>query len=120
MQIPSLLVVLMQVLTPALLEWMWKAMKNRLDKGRIWLRIAFLMIPLAYIASMAGWLVAEVGRQPWVIQDLMPTMTAVSRIDSGAVQITFWMFAAIFSILLIAELSIMIKQIKIGPKEEEA
>ena len=76
------------------------------------------MIPLVYICSQAGWIVAEVGRQPWVIQDVMPTVSAVSRIDASAVQITFAIFAVLFTVLLIAELSIMIKQIKLGPKEQ--
>lgn len=81
------------------------------------LRTAIFTIPLAYLASMSGWTVAEVGRQPWVIQDLMPTVAAVSNIDANAVVITFWLFAALFTSLLIAEISIMIKQIKIGPTE---
>lgn len=81
------------------------------------LRSSIMMIPLAYIASQAGWIVAEVGRQPWVIQDILPTVAAVSRIDSSAVQITFFLFFIIFTALLIAELRIMFKQIKIGPKE---
>ncbi|HPN22782.1 MAG TPA: cytochrome ubiquinol oxidase subunit I [Tenuifilaceae bacterium] len=81
------------------------------------LRLSILMIPLAYIASQTGWIVAEVGRQPWVIQDILPTVAAVSRIDSSAVQITFFLFFTIFTALLIAELRIMFKQIKIGPKE---
>lgn len=81
------------------------------------LRSSIMMIPLAYIASQAGWIVAEVGRQPWVIQDILPTVAAVSRIDSSAVQITFFLFFIIFTTLLIAELRIMFKQIKIGPKE---
>jgi cytochrome d ubiquinol oxidase subunit I len=66
---------------------------------------------------MSGWIVAEVGRQPWTIQDLLPTVAAVSNIDASAVQITFWLFAIIFTALLIAEIKIMLKQIKIGPKE---
>jgi cytochrome d ubiquinol oxidase subunit I len=61
--------------------------------------------------------VAEMGRQPWVIQDLLPTVAAVSMIDSTSVQITFWLFAAIFTTLLLAEIMIMIKQIKLGPKD---
>jgi cytochrome d ubiquinol oxidase subunit I len=81
------------------------------------LRLSILMIPLAYIASQTGWIVAEVGRQPWVIQDILPTVAAVSSIDSSAVQITFFLFFTIFTALLIAELRIMFKQIKIGPKE---
>jgi len=81
------------------------------------LRLAVISIPLPYLASMFGWVVAEVGRQPWVIQDLLPTVAAVSQINTSAVQLTFWLFAALFSALLIAEIFIMIKQIKIGPKE---
>ena len=81
------------------------------------LRASILMIPMAYIASQAGWIVAEVGRQPWVIQDILPTVAAVSRIGVGAVQVTFFLFFAIFTTLLIAELKIMFKQIKNGPKE---
>jgi cytochrome d ubiquinol oxidase subunit I len=99
---------------------LWKAFKNRLEKNKIWLRIAFLMMPLAYVASMAGWIVTEVGRQPWVVQDLMPTLTAASRLNAGAVITTFFIFTVIFSALLIAEVSIMIKQINIGPKEKGA
>ncbi len=78
--------------------------------------VAIFSIPLAYLAGQAGWIVAELGRQPWVIQDIMPTMVAVSRVDVSAVQITFWLFALIFTLLLIAEIRIMLKQIKIGPK----
>jgi cytochrome d ubiquinol oxidase subunit I len=90
--------------------------KKSLEKKRWMLWLALFTIPLPYIASQAGWIVAEVGRQPWVIQDLMPTMAAVSRIDATSVQITFWMFAGIFTALLIAEISILTRQIKIGPK----
>ncbi|MCF8332245.1 MAG: cytochrome ubiquinol oxidase subunit I [Bacteroidales bacterium] len=90
--------------------------KNTLQNKRWLLWLALVSIPLPYIASQAGWIVAEVGRQPWVIQDLMPTIAAVSRIDATSVQITFWMFAAIFTALLIAEISILTKQIRTGPK----
>jgi cytochrome d ubiquinol oxidase subunit I len=56
------------------------------------------------------------GRQPWIIQDLMPVSAAVSQISSGTVITTFILFAVLFTVLLIAEISIMIKQIKLGPK----
>lgn len=91
-------------------------LKNRLRHR--WLLItSIVMVPLVYICGQAGWIVAEVGRQPWVIQDIMPTVAAVSRIDASAVQITFAIFAVLFTVLLIAEMSIMFKQIKLGPKE---
>ncbi len=92
-------------------------LRGRLESKRRLLRISLFTIPLAYIATMAGWIVAEMGRQPWVIQDLLPTVAAVSHINASSVQVTFWLFAFIFTALLIAEVRIMIKQIKLGPKE---
>ena len=90
--------------------------KGTLQNKKFLLRLAIITIPLVYLASEAGWIVAEMGRQPWVIQDLLPTMAAVSHIDASSVQITFWLFAILFTTLLIAELSIIFKQIKNGPK----
>lgn len=92
--------------------------RKKLEHYRWFLWIALFSLPLPYIAGQAGWVVAESGRQPWVIQDLMTTTAAVSRIDASAVQVTFWLFATIFTGLAIAEVSIMTRQIKIGPKEE--
>ncbi|MCF8295136.1 MAG: cytochrome ubiquinol oxidase subunit I [Bacteroidales bacterium] len=94
----------------------WLTWKGRIQNNKWVLYTALFTIPLAYIASQAGWIVAEMGRQPWVIQDLMPTLTAVSQIDASSVQITFWLFAITFSALLIAELKIMFTQIKKGPE----
>jgi cytochrome d ubiquinol oxidase subunit I len=91
-------------------------LKGKLTEKRWFLRLAIIAVPLAYLASQAGWIVAEVGRQPWVVQDLMPTMAGVTRISAGSVQTTFWLFAVLFTILLIAELKIMFRQIKMGPK----
>ncbi len=79
---------------------------------------AIFTIPLVYLASMAGWMLAEFGRQPWVIQDLLPTIAAVSRIDSSSVIITFWLFAILFTTLLIAEIKIMAGQVKKGPEND--
>jgi cytochrome d ubiquinol oxidase subunit I len=95
---------------------MYNVFIDKLEKRRFLLRIAVLTVPLAYLASEAGWIVAEMGRQPWAIQDLLPTMAAVSHISTTSVQVTFWMFAVLFTALLIAELSIIFRQIKIGSK----
>ncbi len=88
--------------------------RDKLEKKRWFLWVSILTIPLVYIASMAGWMLAEFGRQPWVIQDLMPTIAAVSKIDTVSVQITFWLFVVTFTVLLIAEIKIMTSQIKKG------
>ena len=68
-------------------------------------------VPLIWICSEAGWVVAEVGRQPWTVQDLLPTKAAISEISSASVITTFWLFAIIFTVLLVAEVSIMLRQI---------
>ncbi len=93
--------------------------RGKLENKKTLLRLAVVTIPLAYLATMAGWTVSEMGRQPWVIQDLLPNVAAISHINASTVQITFWMFAALFTVLLIAEISIMVKQIRTGPKNGE-
>lgn len=80
---------------------------------------AIAMLPLAYIASEAGWIVAEMGRQPWAIQDMLPLNAAVSDIGAGSVATTFFIFLALFTTLLIVEISILCKQIKKGPEWEK-
>jgi cytochrome d ubiquinol oxidase subunit I len=92
------------------------AMTNEIAQKKWLLRLAVLTIPLGYIAQEAGWIVAEVGRQPWAIQDLLPVGMAASNVTSTSVMITFWLFAVLFTGLLIAEIKIMLKQIKIGPE----
>jgi cytochrome d ubiquinol oxidase subunit I len=94
-------------------------LRGTLQKSRWFLWIVLLSIPLAYIASESGWILAEMGRQPWIIQDLMPVSQAVSHLSVGSVMTTFILFAVLFTALLIAEVSIMIRQIKIGPKHQE-
>jgi len=83
------------------------------------LKSALWSIPLGYIASEAGWVVAEVGRQPWAIQDLMPVGIAATKIASTNVMISFFIFATLFTVLLIAEVKIMTKQIGLGPESKE-
>ena len=82
-----------------------------------WLNwIAVLSIPFGYIAGQAGWVVAEVGRQPWAIQDMMPVNAAISKLDVSSVQITFTIFLVLFTIMLIAMIGIMRRAIRKGPE----
>lgn len=76
--------------------------------------ICVLSIPCGFLACEFGWVVAEVGRQPWAIQDLMPVGIAATNIAGTNVMISFIAFAVLFTLLLIAEVKIMLKQIKIG------
>jgi cytochrome d ubiquinol oxidase subunit I len=95
------------------------AHNNKLQDKRWLLWIALWTIPLVYLAQQAGWVVAEVGRQPWVIQDLMPNIAAVSQIDTYSVQITFFLFLLVFTALLIAEIKIMLTTVRKGPEITE-
>jgi cytochrome d ubiquinol oxidase subunit I len=84
-----------------------------------WLQwVCIISVPLAYLTSQAGWVVAEVGRQPWAIQDVLPVNAAISNINAASVQLTFFVFLFLFAVLITAELKIMFKQIKIGPEKE--
>ena len=78
--------------------------------------VAIILVPLAYIASESGWLVAEFGRQPWTIQDMLPTWVAVSDINGCSVALTFFLFLFLFTLMLAVEISILLKQIKKGPE----
>ncbi len=92
----------------------WGIFKESLLKKR-WLMYLFILsFPLGLIAQELGWVLAEVGRQPWTIQDLLPNFVAISHIDTSSVIITFFMFLIIFTALLIAEIKIMITAIKKG------
>lgn len=91
--------------------------KKRLENMR-WLHIVSLInIALVYIATQMGWVVAEAGRQPWTIQDILPVQAAASAVSANNVKTTFILFAVLFTILLIAEVTIMLKQIKKGPEK---
>lgn len=101
-----------------LLIWILQRKKSAEEFARYrWLHIiTVICIPLAWIASQAGWVVAEMGRQPWAIQDMLPLNAAVSKLAPANVMTTFIIFAVLFTILLIAEVSIMVKAIKHGPE----
>ena len=100
------------ILLFAITFWFTRKGKDLLSDKKIILHAGVWSVLLAYVASMSGWIVAEVGRQPWVIQNLMPTKVGVTNLETGAVQTTFFIFLALFTVLLIAEVRIMLTQIK--------
>ena len=98
---------------------LYKKSLRRLLTDNRWIQYAAIAtIPVVWICSEAGWVVAEVGRQPWVIEGLMPTRAAISDIPTSSVIITFTIFAIVFIGLLIAELNILLKYISSESKKE--
>ena len=92
--------------------------KDKLGKWQWLLWAAIVCIPLAYITGQCGWIVAEVGRQPWTIQGLLPVNVAISSLGAGAVKTTFFVFLAVFALFLAIEIRIMVRAIGKGPEVE--
>ena len=90
----------------------WFERKGRLQQHRWLLHVGIWSVVLVYLAEQAGWIVAEVGRQPWAIQDLLPVGAAISKLSVSSVQTTFFLFLIVFTALLIAELRILFSAIK--------
>jgi cytochrome d ubiquinol oxidase subunit I len=81
-----------------------------------WLmNIALWSIPLPWIACEVGWFVAEYGRQPWTIAEVLPTFLSVSNIPASNVYWSLAGFVAFYTALLVVELYLMVKYIRWGP-----
>ncbi|MFC4624585.1 cytochrome ubiquinol oxidase subunit I [Daeguia caeni] len=92
--------------------------RRALDKYPLMLRIAVFAIPLPWIAAEMGWFVAEFGRQPWIIEGVLPTAMAVSNLGASTVLLTLLGFVAIYTILFIIEMGLMLRAIKAGPEPD--
>ena len=99
--------------------FIWYGKKNTIEKKRWLLHLGLWSIPMVYIAGQAGWIVAEVGRQPWAIQDLLPLNAGVSSLSVSSVVITFFLFLILFTVMLAVELRILCNAIRKGPEGEE-
>jgi cytochrome d ubiquinol oxidase subunit I len=95
------------------------ASKRRLTQYRGLLWIALLSLPLPWIAAELGWIVAEVGRQPWVIEGVLPTFLAVSSISAANVWTTLIGFVVFYSSLAVVDVFLMVKTVKAGPPTGE-
>ncbi|KRB50928.1 cytochrome d terminal oxidase subunit 1 [Rhizobium sp. Root708] len=104
------------VLTAA---FFWLSARRHLDKYPLLLKIAVFAIPLPFIAIEAGWIVAEIGRQPWVIEGVLPTAMAVSSLGASTVLLTIIGFAVLYTALIVVEMTLMIKSIQKGPEPDD-
>jgi len=95
----------------------WFSAKRQFQRYRWYLRLAVLALPLPWISSELGWVVAENGRQPWTIDGVLPTYLSVSSIPAGDVWLSLGGFALFYSLLAVVELYLMIKYIRLGPEK---
>ena len=92
--------------------------RGTLEKRRWLLKLAVLSIPLPWIACELGWIVAEMGRQPWIIEGVLPTVAAHSELSVDNLLLTIGGFALIYTVLIIVEMMLMLKGIRKGPQPE--
>ncbi len=103
------------VLTAA---FFWLSARRRLDAHPGLLKLAVWSIPLPWIAAECGWIVAELGRQPWAVEGVLPTAMAVSELGASTVLFTLLGFVAIYTVLIVVEMKLMLKAIRKGPAAE--
>jgi cytochrome d ubiquinol oxidase subunit I len=92
------------------------AIKNTYVQSRFMQISSLFILPLPWLAIFLGWTVAEYGRQPWVIQDILPTFKAVSHLSAGTVFSSLAGFFIIYTSLIIVDAILMVRQIKKGPE----
>ncbi len=92
-----------------------QASRRRLEASPAMLRAAVACLPLPWVAAELGWYVAEVGRQPWVIEGVLPTFLAVSSVSAANVWATLIGFVVFYTALLVVDLYLMTKTIRMGP-----
>lgn len=96
----------------------WLSARRQLDAYPWLLKVAVWSIPLPWIAAEAGWIVAELGRQPWAIEGVLPTAVAVSNLGIETVLGTLIGFVVLYTILIVVEMKLMLGAIRKGPEHE--
>jgi cytochrome d ubiquinol oxidase subunit I len=95
----------------------WVSATQRFERYHWFLRLCFYALPLPWISTELGWVVAEVGRQPWVIEGMLPTQLAASSVSVGQVLGSLFGFVLFYSILAVIDVFLMRRYILMGPDE---
>ncbi|MEI7186292.1 cytochrome ubiquinol oxidase subunit I [Dickeya dianthicola] len=93
----------------------WMVLRNKIGQKRWLHRVALYGIPLPWIAVEAGWFVAEYGRQPWAIGEVLPTAVANSSLTAGDILFSMGLICGLYTLFLVAEMYLMFKYARLGP-----
>ena len=93
----------------------WSSIKRNAERKPWLLRFAVCALPLPWIAAETGWYVAEAGRQPWTIGEVLPTHLSASSLTTGDLSGSLIALVSFYSLLLVIELYLMIKFARRGP-----
>jgi len=79
------------------------------------LKLSLYTLPLPWIACETGWFVAEFGRQPWTIAEILPTFLSASSLTELDLYLSLAGYLGLYTVFLIIEMFLMLKFIKLGP-----
>jgi len=94
---------------------LWTVIRNRIGSKKWLLRTVLYSMPLPWIAVESGWFVAEYGRQPWVVGEVLPTSMAHSALERGDLIFSIALICGLYTLFLVAELFLMFKYARLGP-----
>lgn len=89
--------------------------KRTISEKKWLLRLALYAIPAPWIAAEMGWIVAEMGRQPWTISGILPTHLSTSSLSAGDLYFSIAGFMDFYTLLLVIEMFLMFKYARLGP-----
>jgi cytochrome d ubiquinol oxidase subunit I len=95
------------------------SLRNQVQDKAWLLKLAMWMIPLPFLANEAGWLVAELGRQPWTVYGVLPTWMSASTHSVGYMAFSLIGFVALYSTFIAVEMYLMVRTIRLGPAEPD-
>lgn len=94
---------------------LYYTLRGTVVKQSWWLHLMLWLIPIPWIASEFGWITTEVGRQPWIVNSMLPTVLGTSSIDTSSVAFTLGGFMVLYFILFCIEIFLMFKYARLGP-----
>ena len=95
---------------------LWLVRRRKLEQSRRFLRLSIPLLALPFAANTFGWLLREMGRQPWVVQGLLKTSSAFSHaVSVQAVTFTLAGFVLVYTLLAGVEAWLVVYIVKVGP-----
>jgi len=93
----------------------YESARQRIGQNKLFLKIALYSLPLPWIAIETGWFIAEYGRQPWAIGEILPTYMGTSSVSSGQLWFSILSIIAFYTVLLVIEMFLMFRFARLGP-----
>jgi len=98
--------------------WFYRASVGKLDTNPTLLRISAWLLPAPWIAIEAGWFIAEYGRQPWVVEGVLPTFYAASGLTVLDLVLSLTFFVLLYTVLFVIMVMLMVRIVQAGPKDK--